>query len=113
MPAGRQAGGGAEGVKMQMPPMSLPGEGDDASLERLMNFEAVRLLSERAAAVVPGFVVNAENAAPVLRLCRRVGGGALAPGSAALPLGLLSRAPAERRLAAARSMPCARDTGAA
>jgi predicted ATPase/DNA-binding CsgD family transcriptional regulator len=75
---------------MSVPPMSLPAAGEDASLERLMNSEAVRLLSERAVAVVPGFVVNAENAGPVLELCRRLDGIPLALELAAVRLGALS-----------------------
>ncbi len=86
----RQALGVAGEVRMPVPPMSLPGEGDEALLERLMNSEAVRLLSERAAAVVPGFAVNAENAAPVLQLCRRLDGIPLALELAAVRLGALS-----------------------
>jgi len=100
----RQALGVTGEVRMPVPPMSLPGEGDDASLERLMNFEAVRLLSERAAAVVPGFVVNAENAAPVLRLCRRLDGIPLALELAAVRLGSLSLDQLNQGLAGDRSM---------
>lgn len=86
----RQALGVAGEVRMPVPQMSLPGEGEEAWLERLMNSEAVRLLSERAAAVVPGFAVNAENAAAVLQLCRRLDGIPLALELAAVRLGALS-----------------------
>jgi predicted ATPase/DNA-binding CsgD family transcriptional regulator len=86
----RQALGVAGEVRMPVPQMSLPGEGDEAWLERLMNSEAVRLLSERAAAVVPGFAVNAENAAAVLQLCRRLDGIPLGLELAAVRLGALS-----------------------
>jgi len=86
----RQALGVAGEVRMPIPPMSLPREGDEELLEQLMNSEAVRLLSERAAAVVPGFAVNAENAAPVLQLCRRLDGIPLALELAAVRLGALS-----------------------
>jgi non-specific serine/threonine protein kinase len=70
--------------------MSLPSPGVAASLESLATSEAVRLLSERAAAVVPGFVVNEENAEPVLQLCRRLDGNPLALELAAVRLGALS-----------------------
>jgi predicted ATPase/DNA-binding NarL/FixJ family response regulator len=100
----RQALGVTGEVRMPVPPMSLPDEGDDASLEHLMNFEAVRLLSERAAAVVPGFVVNAENAAPVLQLCRRLDGIPLALELAAVRLGALSLDQLNQGLAGERSM---------
>jgi non-specific serine/threonine protein kinase len=54
-------------VRMPIPPMSLPTDGAEASVASLSTSEAVRLLSERATAVVPGFVVNEENAEPVLQ----------------------------------------------
>jgi predicted ATPase/DNA-binding CsgD family transcriptional regulator len=86
----RQALGVAGEVRMQVPPMSLPRVGDEASVDRLMNSEAVWLLSERAAAVLPGFAVNLENAAPVLQLTRRLDGIPLALELAAVRLGALS-----------------------
>jgi predicted ATPase/DNA-binding CsgD family transcriptional regulator len=86
----RQALAVAGEVRMAVPPMSLPGEGDEALLGRLINSEAVRLLSERATAVLPDFVVDAENALPVLQLCRRLDGIPLALELAAVRLGALS-----------------------
>lgn len=77
-------------ARMLVPPMSLPQEGDDASVERILSSDAVLLLSERAAAVVPGFAVDAGNAAAVLRLCRRLDGIPLALELAAVRLGSLS-----------------------
>jgi non-specific serine/threonine protein kinase len=60
------------------------------TVEGLANSEAVRLLSERAAAVVPGFAVDEDNAEPVLRLCQRLDGNPLALELAAVRLGALS-----------------------
>jgi non-specific serine/threonine protein kinase len=100
----RQALGITGEVRMPVPPMSLPSEGDVASLGQLMNFEAVRLLSERAAAVVPGFVVSEENAAAVLLLCRRLDGIPLALELAAVRLGALSLDQLNQGLAGDRSM---------
>src|SRR5215472_14678916 len=87
---GRQAFGVAGEVRMVVPPMSLPGEGDEISVQRLLGADAVWLLSERAAAVVPGFTVDAGNAAAVLDLCRRLDGIPLALELAAVRLGSLS-----------------------
>jgi len=70
--------------------MSMPPGGDAVSPEAVANAEAVRLLSERAAAVLPGFVINTANAAAVLRLCRRLDGIPLALELAAVRLGALS-----------------------
>jgi predicted ATPase/DNA-binding CsgD family transcriptional regulator len=86
----REALGVAGEVRMPLPPMSLPPAGDEASPERLMNSEAARLLSERAAAIIPGFAVNADNAAPVAQLIRRLDGIPLALELAAVRLGALS-----------------------
>ncbi|HKF18681.1 MAG TPA: AAA family ATPase, partial [Candidatus Dormibacteraeota bacterium] len=86
----RQALGVAGEVRMPVPPMSLPEEGGEVSVERLLHSDAVGLLRERAAAVVSGFAVDAGNGAAVLRLCRRLDGIPLALELAAVRLGSLS-----------------------
>ena len=86
----RQSLGVVGEVRMVVPPMSLPAEGDEVSVHRLLSSDAVGLLSERAAAVVPGFTVDAENAAAVRELCRRLDGIPLALELAAVRLGSLS-----------------------
>src|SRR5499427_24052 len=58
----RQALGVTGEVRMVVPPMSLPAEEDEVPAQRLLSWDAVWLLTERAAAVVPGFTVDAENA---------------------------------------------------
>jgi len=85
----RQSLGVVGEARMVVPPMSLPAE-DGASVQRLLSSDAVGLLSERAAAVIPGFTVDAENAAAVLELCRRLDGIPLALELAAVRLGSLS-----------------------
>src|SRR5215472_14897043 len=59
----RQALGMPAEHRMHVPPLSLPVEGAETSVEGLANAEAVWLLTERASAVVPGFKVDADNAA--------------------------------------------------
>ncbi|HJY69690.1 MAG TPA: LuxR family transcriptional regulator, partial [Streptosporangiaceae bacterium] len=86
----RQALGVAGEVRMAVPPMSLPAEGEDTSVQQLLGYDAVWLLSERAAAVVPGFTVDAANAAQVLALCRKLDGIPLALELAAVRLASLS-----------------------
>ena len=86
----RQALGVVGEVRMPVPPMSLPVDGDEPSAESLANSEAVRLLGERAASVLPGFAIDDKNAEPVLRLCRRLDGIPLAIELAAVRLGALS-----------------------
>jgi predicted ATPase/DNA-binding CsgD family transcriptional regulator len=87
----RQALGVAGEARMVVPPMSLPGEGEEeTSVQQLLGCDAVWLLSERAAAVVPGFAVGPANAAQVLTLCRRLDGIPLALELAAVRLGSLT-----------------------
>jgi predicted ATPase/DNA-binding CsgD family transcriptional regulator len=86
----RQALGVAGETRMIVPPMSLPGARDDIALDQLLACDAVGLLAERAAAAVPGFTVDAGNAAAVAELCRRLDGMPLALELAAVRLGALS-----------------------
>ena len=100
----RQALGVAGEVRMIVPPMSLPDEGEEISVQRLLGSDAVWLLSERAADVVPGFTVNAENAASVVDLCRRLDGIPLALELAAVRLGSLTLEQLNRGLASELSI---------
>jgi predicted ATPase/DNA-binding CsgD family transcriptional regulator len=74
----REALGVTGETRMRVPPLSLPE--DDAFLtpEQTGKYEAVALLSDRAAAVLPSFKVGADNSGAVLRLCRRLDGIPLA-----------------------------------
>ena len=100
----RQALGVAGEVRMAVPPMSLPGAGHDISVEQVLSCDAVWLLSERAAAVVPGFAVGPGNAAAVAGLCRRLDGIPLALELAAVRLGSLSLDQLNRGLASELSI---------
>src|ERR1044071_1068094 len=62
------------------PPLAAPPADDAmASAPTLKDhFAAVRLLEDRAAAVLPGFAVEQDNAAAVARLCRALDGMPLA-----------------------------------
>jgi predicted ATPase/DNA-binding CsgD family transcriptional regulator len=96
---GRQALGVAGEVRMVVPPMSLPDAGGEIPVEQVLASDAVWLLAERAAAVVPGFTVDPGNAAGVLELCRRLDGVPLALELAAVRLGSLSLDQLNRGLA--------------
>jgi predicted ATPase/DNA-binding NarL/FixJ family response regulator len=76
----------------RVPPLELPGPADAAELPagRLAGLEAIRLFADRAAAVRPGFVLDAGNAAAVARLCRTLDGMPLAIELAAARVGALS-----------------------
>jgi predicted ATPase/DNA-binding CsgD family transcriptional regulator len=101
---GRQALGVAGEVRMEVPPMSLPGEDAADSPQGLLGSDAVWLLSERASAVVPGFTVDAANAAQVLALCRTLDGIPLALELAAVRLASLSLEQLNRGLASELSI---------
>ena len=60
-----------------VPPLSLPGPGDDAP-DRLMESEAVRLFVERASAADPGFALSPDDAPALAEVCRRLDGLPLA-----------------------------------
>src|SRR5215472_15086202 len=82
----RQALGTSGETRMRVPPLSLPKGGASLAPEQLAAYEAVALLSERAAAAIPGFKVDRANSAAVLRLCRRLDGLPLALELAAVRL---------------------------
>jgi predicted ATPase/DNA-binding NarL/FixJ family response regulator len=77
-------------VTIAVPPMTVPGEGGPCGPEELLGFEAVRLFAGRAAAVLPGFAVDAGNGAAVAGVCRAVDGIPLAVELAAVRLRSLS-----------------------
>lgn len=69
-------------------PMEVPGPGSTAG--EVAGCDAVRLFTDRAAAVRPGFAVTPENADAVVDICRRLDGLPLAVELAAARLRLLS-----------------------
>lgn len=79
-----------------LPPLPLPPEGVRA--EQALEYPAVRLFAERAAAVSPGFTVDADNVDLVLRICRDLDGLPLAIELAAARLRSLPPAEVAARL---------------
>ncbi|HET7465410.1 MAG TPA: LuxR C-terminal-related transcriptional regulator [Candidatus Dormibacteraeota bacterium] len=77
-------------ARMLVPPLSLPEEDGAATVQRLLESDAVQLLSERASLVLPEFAVDTVNAGAVADLCRRLDGMPLALELAAVRLGSLS-----------------------
>ncbi|MER6942974.1 LuxR C-terminal-related transcriptional regulator [Nonomuraea sp. NPDC000554] len=76
----RQALGIAGEQALPVPTLALPDlEGARPSVESLMQFDAVRLFTERAKAVLPTFAITEDNQSLVTRICRRLDG---------LPLGI-------------------------
>jgi predicted ATPase/DNA-binding CsgD family transcriptional regulator len=82
----RQGLGTTGETRMRVPPLSLPEDGAILKPEQLATYEAVALLTERAAAVQPEFRVDQANGAAVLRLCQRLDGMPLALELAAVRL---------------------------
>jgi predicted ATPase/DNA-binding CsgD family transcriptional regulator len=77
----------------QVPPLSVPPAGTEA-----LQYEAVRLFGERAAAAHPGFVVDTGNAAAVAAICRALDGIPLAIELAAARVRVLSPEQIEARM---------------
>jgi predicted ATPase/DNA-binding CsgD family transcriptional regulator len=74
----------------RVPPLALPAAAAELSAGELARHEAIRLFADRAAAVRPGFVLDADNSGAVLRLCRTLDGMPLAIELAAARVGALS-----------------------
>jgi predicted ATPase/DNA-binding CsgD family transcriptional regulator len=77
-------------VTVTVPPMTLPAVNDPNEPGELLRFEAVRLFAQRAAAVLPGFTVDASNGVAVAGVCRALDGIPLAVELAAVRLRALS-----------------------
>jgi predicted ATPase/DNA-binding NarL/FixJ family response regulator len=74
----------------RVPPLELPAAAGDLTPGELATHEAVRLFADRAAAVRPGFTLDADNVPAVVRLCRTLDGMPLAIELAAARVGALS-----------------------
>jgi predicted ATPase len=85
-------------ISVPVPPMTVPADGLPAAPEELERYEAVRLFCDRAAAVLPGFTLDAGNGAAVAGVCRRLDGSPLAIELAAVRLRSLSSAQILSRL---------------
>jgi predicted ATPase/class 3 adenylate cyclase len=64
--------------ELVVPPLELPDPGQPPDLEALGRSDAVRLFTERAQAVRPGFELTEENAQAVAEICARLDGLPLA-----------------------------------
>ena len=71
----------------RMSSLSVP-EGNPP-VDELMQYESIRLFCERAALVLPSFILTSENAGPVLEICRKVDGIPLAIELAAARVNIL------------------------
>ncbi len=75
---------------LAVPPLALPDPARSLPATALIEYEAVRLLVERSAAVSPTFVLTDENAAAVAQICRGLDGLPLAIELAAARMTVLS-----------------------
>jgi predicted ATPase/DNA-binding XRE family transcriptional regulator len=73
----------------EVPPLTLPAAGHQASPEQLGQYEGIRLFAERARASSSGFMITTENAPAVTELCRQLDGLPLAMELAAARVRLL------------------------
>ncbi|QUH04153.1 winged helix-turn-helix domain-containing protein [Saccharopolyspora erythraea] len=87
-------------VVLPVPPLALPDDTTAGQLPAVARCSAVQLFVERAAAAVPGFTLDADNAEAVAVICRRLDG---------IPLALEIVAPRLRALSPARLAECLDD----
>lgn len=73
-----------------VPSLQLPDAASSLSAEQVADSEAVRLFLDRARAVLPGFALTDQTAAPITQLCRQLDGIPLAVELAAARLSALS-----------------------
>jgi predicted ATPase len=85
-------------VVFRVPSLAIPRPEQVVAPEELLRYEAVALFSERAAATVPGFALDEENARDVARICFRLDGLPLALELAAARLGGLGTSALADRL---------------
>jgi predicted ATPase len=85
-------------VVFRVPSLDIPDPEHALGPSELLDYEAVRLFVERAHAASPGFVLDAENASDVARICFRLDGLPLALELAAGRLGALGPAAIAERL---------------
>lgn len=81
-----------------LPPLDVPDFHGPVPLEKLVEYAAVRLFSERAIEVRPDFAVTTENANSVVEICRRLDGLPLAIELAATRIKLFDPESLLRRL---------------
>jgi predicted ATPase/class 3 adenylate cyclase len=80
------------------PPLEVPDLHEPPPLERLVEYDALRLFAERAAEVRPDFALTSENARSVAEICHRLDGLPLAIELAAARIKLLDAESLLRRL---------------
>ena len=61
-----------------VPALALPDPGDKVALDALLQYEALHLFVDRAAALLPTFRLSDQNAGAVIEICRRLDGIPLA-----------------------------------
>jgi predicted ATPase/class 3 adenylate cyclase len=77
-------------IVWRIPPLSSPDLMETANIEKLMQYEAVKLFSDRAAAAKPDFTITKENAEMVAQICAHLDGLPLAIELAAARVRVLS-----------------------
>jgi predicted ATPase/class 3 adenylate cyclase len=90
MVSSREALGIAGEVSYRVPSLSLPKSGSLTTAEELLQYEAVRLFTERAEAISTHFTLTDQNAAAVAQICQRLDGVPLAIELAAARVKLFS-----------------------
>jgi predicted ATPase/class 3 adenylate cyclase len=83
---------------LEVPPLGVPPEGEDTTVGAALTHEAIQLFAARAIEVDPAFVIDQENVADVVAVCRRLDGLPLAIELAAARLRLFQPSELRTRL---------------
>jgi len=65
-------------VVWRIPSLSCPDPDNEKDINKVHQYEAIRLFVERAASGKPGFTLNPQNVSPIVQICRRFEGIPLA-----------------------------------
>ena len=63
---------------VRVPPLTIPDQDHEPSLQRMPRFDAVTLFTDRAVAAVPGFRLDEKNRSAIAQICARLDGLPLA-----------------------------------
>lgn len=98
MVSSREALGISGEQLFRVPPLAAPDPRHLPTLDALQHYDAIHLFIDRAAMIVPGFALNADNAAAIAQICHRLDGIPLAIELAAARVKLLTPAQIAARL---------------
>jgi predicted ATPase/DNA-binding SARP family transcriptional activator len=77
-------------IPYRVPSLVIPRPDVEFAVDKFLNMESVRLFTERAAVISPGFAINSQNVHAIAQICRRLDGLPLAIELAAARVNVLA-----------------------